>query len=129
LGKKYKNYLGAVDNKSEIMRTYQISIVIENSADFISEKLFDSVRSGCVTIYIGPDLVKYGIPKEAALQVSPDYKELRILMKKLSKMSDEELLKIAKIQRTSLSMVAPDWENNIVFRDLAKSILLDLNIV
>lgn len=129
LGKKYKNYIGAVGNKSEVLMKYQISIVIENSADFISEKLFDSVRSGCVTIYVGPDLAKYGIPKEAAFEVCPDYKELRLLMEKLSKMSDEELLRIAVLQRTSLSMVAPDWENNIVFKDLAKSILFDLNIV
>ena len=45
--------------------------MIENSLDYISEKLFDCFKSGTVPIYIGPNLEEFGIPSNTVI-VAPD---------------------------------------------------------
>jgi hypothetical protein len=69
LGNKYSNYCGNTNDKPITLSQYKIAIVIENSADFVSEKLFDAVRSGCVTVYVGPDLKTFKIPISSAIQL------------------------------------------------------------
>jgi len=98
---------------------YKIAVVIENSADFISEKLFDSIRSGCVSVYVGPNLEKYGIPKASAIQVDAKHKVVSDMVRSLLEESDEELEKIARNQRANLMKVSQDWNNTLVLSKLA----------
>ena len=49
---KYPNALGAAKNKFTTLKKYKISVVIENHNSYVSEKIFDSLNSGCVTIYM-----------------------------------------------------------------------------
>jgi hypothetical protein len=51
---KYRNYLGELENKHLIIQKYKYSLVIENSSDYCSEKLFDAILNGSILIYIGP---------------------------------------------------------------------------
>jgi len=66
-----EQYQGVVLNKNEFLGAAPMTIVIENSLDYVSEKLFDAVRAQVVPIYVGPDLASFGIPKGIALQVEP----------------------------------------------------------
>jgi hypothetical protein len=129
VGKNYNNYFGSIDSKLEVLKNYKISIVVENTPDYISEKLFDSIRSGCVTVYIGPELTDYGISKEVAFQVNPNFKELSQLVEALLAKSDKDLYEIAVAQRASLMRVARQWEDFEVYDNLAKKIAADLQIV
>ena len=56
-------YKGTVFSKHETMRHYKFSLCYENSNNvygYVSEKIFDSMLSGCVPIYLGaPDIEKY----------------------------------------------------------------------
>lgn len=54
----YPEYKGWVENKFEILSQFDISLVIENEADWITEKIFDSLIAGAVPLYVGPDLSK-----------------------------------------------------------------------
>ena len=36
----FSNYLGEIEDKKEVLSKYKYSIVIENSSDYLSEKLF-----------------------------------------------------------------------------------------
>jgi hypothetical protein len=56
---KYPEYTGRVDDKIDELSKYKYAIVIENEADFVSEKLFDAIAAKCVPIYVGPNLKKY----------------------------------------------------------------------
>jgi len=56
---KYPEYKGRVDDKIDELSKYKYAIVIENEADFVSEKLFDAIAAKCVPIYVGPNLKKY----------------------------------------------------------------------
>lgn len=61
--KLFHCYKGIVSSKHETMRKYKFSICYENSNNvcgYVSEKIFDSMRCGCVPIYWGaPDIEKY----------------------------------------------------------------------
>ena len=129
IGKNYDNYFSSVDSKLEVLKNYKISIVVENTPDYISEKIFDSIRAGCVTVYVGPKLTDYGITKEVAFQVNPNYEELNQLVEALLAKSDKDLYEIAVAQRASLKRVARQWEDFAVFDSLAKKITTDLQIV
>jgi hypothetical protein len=65
------NYLGPVSDKISAMSNYRISLVIENSPSFVSEKLFDALSGGCIPVYVGPDLVNFEIPKNLYIQAEP----------------------------------------------------------
>ena len=59
---KPKNYLGPATSKLSAMGDYRVSVVIENQQDYMSEKFFDSLFAGCIPVYVGPDLSRFGIP-------------------------------------------------------------------
>lgn len=128
IGRKYDSYLGAVEDKKMTLQRYRISIVIENSADFISEKLFDSIGAGCVTLYVGPSLKKYKIPEEVAIVCKPDAMSIILIIRELLAMPESELQQVALEQNRQLRTVSKYWENDYVLNNLAKSMLSCLNI-
>jgi hypothetical protein len=123
IGKKYNNYFGATVYKNETLSQYKIAIVIENSDDFVSEKLFDSIRAGCVSVYVGPDLERYGIPKGSAIQVEAKHEVVSSLVRSLLEKSDDELETIARNQRDNLMKVSQDWNNTLVLSKLASDMV------
>jgi hypothetical protein len=64
--KVFPSYKGTISSKHEAMGKYKFSLCYENSNNvygYVSEKILDSLRCGCVPIYLGaPDIQKY-IPK------------------------------------------------------------------
>ena len=52
---------GEVEDKLDLMANFRVAVVIENSATYVSEKLFDAIASGTIPVYVGPDLS--GIPE------------------------------------------------------------------
>jgi len=66
-----KTALGSIQNKSEAFALAPISIVIENSADYMSEKLIDAICSGVAPVYVGPPLDLLGLPDEIAIGSDP----------------------------------------------------------
>lgn len=55
---RYPEYCGRVENKLKLLAQVQLSLVIENDLDDITEKLFDSLYAGAVPIYVGPEFSK-----------------------------------------------------------------------
>ena len=66
------SWCGRSADKNKTLENYMFSLVIENSAEFLSEKLFDSFFAGCIPIYVGPDISKFGIPSTLVVTASPD---------------------------------------------------------
>ncbi len=123
IGAKYSSYKGVTENKFETLGAHAISIVIENSGDFVSEKLFDSVRAGCVSVYVGPNLREFGIPRESAICVEGNPKKLAKKIRELQGMSKSDLKTIAVDQFSNLSKVSEKWINFRVLSNLANDIL------
>ena len=75
--KHMDNYLGQVEDKRATMSIYKYCLVIENSIDYVSEKLFDSLLSECIPIYVGPDLSRYKIPSYLYFQAKPNLDDIK----------------------------------------------------
>lgn len=87
--RRNKNWLGNIDNKNQILSKYKFNVVIENSNDYVSEKLFDSFNAGCIPIYVGPNLSNYQFPTNLYVQAEPSVTSIKIAMKKVEIMDYE----------------------------------------
>jgi hypothetical protein len=57
--------------KKQILEKVKFSVVIENSLDYVSEKIFQSIAHGCVVIYCGPNLSDFDIPQDIVHSCEP----------------------------------------------------------
>lgn len=73
---KYPEYVGRIDDKIKELSKYKYAIIIENEADFVSEKLFDAIAAKCVPIYIGPNLKKYKKLSKCIIPFDPNLNEI-----------------------------------------------------
>jgi hypothetical protein len=69
--KQPKNWKGAPKSKLETLSQYKYSLVIENSMDYMTEKLFDAFFARCIPVYVGPSVVNFDIPANLVVQVDP----------------------------------------------------------
>lgn len=65
-----ENY-GPVDNKIEAMSFYRQALVIENSEEYMSEKLLDAICAGCIPIYVGANPNDFDIPDNLVVRCPP----------------------------------------------------------
>jgi hypothetical protein len=66
------SFKGISEDKLSTLASYKYSLVIENSIEYMSEKLFDSLFAGTFPIYVGPNPVDFGIPEFVAIHAKPD---------------------------------------------------------
>jgi hypothetical protein len=86
--RKYKNAKGEVPDKHAIILSSKFSLVVENSELMITEKLFDSILSGSIPVYYGPDLSQFGLPVDIAIEI----KKIRApIGEYLLSLTDEEI--------------------------------------
>lgn len=67
----YPKSKGTVEDKLATMSKYKYALVIENSPEYMSEKLMEALFAGCIPIYVGPDPRDYGIPKDLVIWTRP----------------------------------------------------------
>lgn len=63
-------------DKIQTMSGYRVALVIENSPDFLTEKIFDSFFAGCFPVYVGPPVTNFGIPAELCIQSRPELEHI-----------------------------------------------------
>jgi hypothetical protein len=74
-----KNYKGSIRDKNSAMKNYKVALVVENSSEFLTEKLFDAWFAGCIPVYVGPSVEAFGIPSNLVFQVQqPSVQEVII---------------------------------------------------
>jgi hypothetical protein len=66
------SFKGTSEDKLSTLASYEYALVIENSIEYMSEKLFDSLFAGTFPIYVGPNPVDFGMPEFVAIHSSPD---------------------------------------------------------
>jgi len=65
-------YRGVVPNKLEALSKYRTSLVIENSCEYMSEKLLDCLLAGTLPVYVGPEVEDFGIPGDLVIRCPAD---------------------------------------------------------
>jgi hypothetical protein len=120
--RKYKNYVSPLGDKHVIVRQSKFSLVIENSNDYISEKIFDALINGSIPIYIGPELEEKGIPgKDIAIAYEGSPKMLEYKIRNLSNNEVKKYLDSIKKFLNSKDFI-DNWIDHIVYRKIADKI-------
>lgn len=60
---------GELLNKSEALKSTKFNLVVENSSNHLTEKIFDSILFGAVPIYDGPDLDKFEVAPDIVVPI------------------------------------------------------------
>jgi len=115
LFRKYKNAKGEVPDKHSILLGSKFSLIVENSDLMITEKLFDTMLSGSIPVYFGPDLAQFDLPADIAIEIKKIDVPLGELLASLTEKDIERRLGIIK-----------DFLESSNFRDnwLAESVFL-----
>lgn len=116
--KRSKNYLGTTPDKRQTLEKYRVSLVIENSPEFLTEKLFDSLFAGTIPVYVGPQLTDYNIPTSIAIQAEASLEGVR------DGISRALALDYATWNRTASSWlqesdVVSEWSAKAVYQEIA----------
>lgn len=115
------NYLGEVGDKRAVMVKYKYCLVIENSSEYLSEKLFDALLSGCIPIYVGPDLTKYEIPTNLYLQAKPNLVDVRAKISDAKKVNFNEWRKNLNLWLSS-PKTYEDWSQDLFLKKIMRII-------
>jgi len=65
-------YHGVANDKIRATARYKVALVIENSFELVTEKIFDAWLAGCIPVYVGPNLTELGLPEHLLLQAAPN---------------------------------------------------------
>lgn len=115
---KYPGAKGEVENKHDVLLQSKFSIVVENNAEYVSEKLLDAVINGSVPFYFGPDLMSVGLPPGIAIQ---NFKSVEEVKKYLSEYEPGEIMEILRNMKLLLDSdrFHKQWNYDLVFQQIA----------
>ena len=68
---------GLVPDKFDVIKQFKVSLVIENSATYVSEKLLDAIAGGTIPVYVGPDITKISLLDGLYVRCDPSLDDLR----------------------------------------------------
>ena len=122
---KFSNYLGEIDNKHVINSKYRVSIVIENSLDYVSEKLFDALAAGTYVIYCGPPLHLFNLENLKIHLSSPNAAEIKKIISEFLDLPASEQYKSMLLQRKSILVDLHRHDHNLVLPKLAEFTILN----
>jgi hypothetical protein len=112
-------YLGEVEDKALTYYKYQIALVIENSVDYVSEKYFDAVSAGCVTVYVGDKDNSYfkNLPRD--LLPRPSVDEICASIEKIIGLTERKKFALFERQYRNIKRYEPQALNFNVLANLA----------
>jgi hypothetical protein len=127
LGLRPRHWLGTVNSKAEAFAGAPTSVIIENCADYVSEKLIDAVTASVCPLYVGPPLEKFGLPREIAIQSAPDAESI---LEDLSLLTPERQAEVVAAGQNWLrSAESVDHDIPVVLENLGLGIGDDLNLL
>jgi hypothetical protein len=98
---KNLHLVGPQETQHKFLSQIKFAIVVENQANYVSEKLLNAFVSGCVPIYIGGDLNEYGIPEDSVVQLSSNVENVSEILNELSEDKIEQIVYNGKKYITS----------------------------
>jgi hypothetical protein len=120
------NYLGPITDKSSTQSEYKISLVVENSADYISEKIFDALSSQNIVVYVGAEISKFGLNQNMVVQVEENAELVCEILASLLTLPPKVQYKKMCEQQLEYHKIKANWNNKNVLKKLANSINTEL---
>jgi len=90
---KYSNYVSAPLDKHIVIEKYKFSLVIENSFEYCSEKLFDAIINGSIPIYVGPKNSQIELPENLYFWCNGSVDEIRNFVSTITPKKVDDMLK------------------------------------
>jgi hypothetical protein len=115
-------YIGPISNKDLTQSEYKVSLVIENSLDYISEKLFDALSSQNIVVYVGVDISRFGLNEKMVIQSEKNIEYVCNILISLLALDPNDQYKLMREQQKEYRKIVKNWGNNFVLNDLANSI-------
>ena len=118
---KYSSFVNEPENKHKVIREYRYSLVIENSSEYCSEKIFDAMINGSIPIYIGPRNSHVHLPSNLCLWTSGSIDELKLLIDTFTEKDCADMLESIKNYFLSVEF-SKSWQSEKVYEKIAKEI-------
>lgn len=112
-----QSYLGVAASKIKTLSRYEVSLVIENSAGYMSEKLVDSILAGTIPVYVGENVENFGIPAGLVIQAEPAVEAIRSAISQALNWDGHRYRMEAKAWAQSAG-VKENWEKSCVSKKL-----------
>jgi hypothetical protein len=111
---------GVIPNKHSILSESKFTIVIENSNEVITEKLFDAFLNGAIPVYFGPQLSLVGIPENCVIRVD----RIEDILTTCLHLRDYEVKEIIENIRKFVASdhFVEDWDAPVVWRGIARQV-------
>lgn len=112
---------GQVASKRDFLSKYEFNVVIENQRDYVSEKLFDSLSAGCITLYDGPDLAMAGLNPKIALPLATNENARLAQFRRLLTLNPDEISLIRREQQDAFESDAVTFQDVKIARQILNS--------
>ncbi len=119
--RNYPNSKGPVDDKLKTMANYKYALVIENSAEYMSEKLMEALFAGCIPVYVGPDPDTFGIPKDLVICAQPTLRSIQEGLRKAKSVNLQEFHSRLLMFLSSIA-VRDMWDHTRVYERMLREI-------
>jgi len=113
--------MGVAKNKIETLSQYKCALVIENSRDYMSEKLLDALLAGCIPVYVGPSCSEFGIPKNLVIECEPEYSSVSAGIDRALALDHDGWMKLRNDYVFSAE-AREQWSSDSVFRSVSSEI-------
>jgi hypothetical protein len=98
--------MGSIDRKGDYLSSFRFALVIENSLDYVSEKLFDVLAAGCVPIYVGPPLHPFGLDENLVVRAHPSFEGVQTA---IANVSDDDVERTLGTRQSLLNDGLDPW--------------------
>ena len=114
---KFDESIQSVPNKHTVIEQSKFSLVIENSNDYLSEKLIDALIGGSIPIFLGPNLNNTPIPNHCVFRLPANPNDLTQFLKELDPLLIQS--KLANIKSFLESDDFLEWDSMRIYRNIA----------
>jgi len=118
---KYRSTLGESENKHLTIQQYRYSLVIENSSDYCSEKIFDAILNGSIPIYIGPKSNEIFLPHNLFYSSNGSVDEIRMILNSIQRKTPNDMLDSMRSFLQSDNFTE-NWSSDRVYKKIANKI-------
>jgi hypothetical protein len=119
--KRPTNWKGAPKSKLDTISQYKYSLVIENSMDYMTEKLFDAFFARCIPVYVGPKVANFDIPANLVVQVDPTLSSIQRGIE-IAKAMDYEHWRASLNAWLTNESVSNKWSATNVYDGIAREV-------
>ncbi len=118
----HSRIMGLAGDKLATLARYKYALVVENSPEYISEKLFDAFFAGCMPIYAGPSVRLFDVPASLVFEFNADLDSFSDALES-AQQKDREVWLNELDAYLSSSQTFDRWAAPRVFKRLTERIL------